>query len=425
MNTVDLGENGRQRSRVDAGLDEQRCGDRPTVFLMANEFSVGGTEIQFIRLARGLHKQKIDLRLGCIERRGPLRDALGGAPIIEFSLDGGFLAARAPGSALALARHLHENKVAVAHSFSFYSNVLLIPVARAVGVPVVIGSQRQLGDLLTPRQRLAQSACFRLCDRIVCNSRAAAERLFGIGLADEKVVVIPNAVSDEFFRAKDTRPRSRTATGTIGLIARMNTRAKNHELFLHAAARLRARGFAGPFLLVGDGPRRRELEELAGRLGIADRTAFMGERNDVAKILSHLDVLALTSCSESSPNVIAEAMAANVPVVATRVGGIPELIDHGNTGLLVPNGDEAAFADSLEYCLRNPQVRQSLARNAAKFAEKHFTLTAVRDRYESLYAQCLAGKRPRLATKRTRLYRGSARLTLTTEMRRANKHPAA
>jgi glycosyltransferase involved in cell wall biosynthesis len=85
-------------------------------------------------------------------------------------------------------------------------------------------------------------------------------------------------------------------------------------------------------------------------------------------------------------------MAAGVPVVATRVGGIPELIDHGNTGILVPNGDEAALADSLEYCLRTPEARESLARNASKFAEKHFTLAAVRDRYECLYTQCLAEK---------------------------------
>jgi glycosyltransferase involved in cell wall biosynthesis len=392
MNTVDLAENTSHRSGADAGLDEERSGERPAVFLMANEFSAGGTEIQFIRLAQALQKPRFDLQLGCIRHRGPLRNALGVPPIVEFPLDGGFLTATALRSARALARHLHAHKVAVAHSFSFYSNVLMIPVARTAGVPVVIGSQRQLGDLLTPLQRFAQGACFRLCDRIVCNSRAAAERLFGIGLRNEKVVVIPNAVSDEFFRAGDSRPLSRTSTGTIGLIARMNTRAKNHDLFLHAAARLCAKGFAGQFLLVGDGSRRNQLEELARQLGIADRTAFIGERNDIAEILSHLDVLALPSSSESSPNVIAEAMAAGVPVVATRVGGIPELIDHGNTGMLVPNGDEAAFADSLEYCLRNPEARESLARNAGKFAEKHFTLTAVRDRYECLYTQCLAEK---------------------------------
>jgi glycosyltransferase involved in cell wall biosynthesis len=392
MNTVDLTENTSLRSGPDAGLDEERSGDRPAVFLMANKFSTGGTEIQFIRLARGLQKQRFDLQLGCIRHRGPLRDALGLTPINEFPLDGGFLTANALRSARALARHLRENKVAVAHSFSFYSNILMIPAARAAGVPVVIGSQRQLGDLLTPLQRFAQGACFRLCDRIVCNSRAAAERVLGIGLANEKVVVIPNAVSDEFFRAGDCRLLSRTATGTIGLIARMNTRAKNHELFLHAAARICAKGFAGQFLLVGDGPHRNELEELARQLGIADRTAFMGERNDIAEILSCLDVLALPSSSESSPNVIVEAMAAGVPVVATRVGGISELIDHGNTGILVPNGDEAAFADSLEYCLCNPEACESLARNAGKFAQKHFTLTAVRDRYECLYTECLAEK---------------------------------
>lgn len=392
MSNQDLADNMSHRTRADEGLGEQRSCNRQSVFLMANEFSIGGTETQFVRLAQALQEQKFDVQLGCIRHRGPLRDALGITPIVEFPLYGGFFTATALRSARTLARHLRKNRIAVAHSFSFYSNILMIPAARAARVPVVIGSQRQLGDLLTPSQRFAQASCFRLCDRIVCNSHAAAGRIFGVGLANEKVVVIPNAVPDEFFRVRDRRRPFCTEMGTIGLIARMNALAKNHQLFLRAAARLCAKGFGGQFLLIGNGPLRTELEELARHLGITDRTAFMGERSDIADILSRLDVLVLPSFSESSPNVIGEAMAAGVPVVATRVGGIPELIDHGNTGLLVPNGDEAALANGLEYCLRNAGLRESLARNAAKFAEKHLALNAVRNRYECLYAECLAEK---------------------------------
>src|SRR5580658_324310 len=146
MKSVDLPDKTTQRNGVQEGSDA-RCGDPPTVFLMANEFAAGGTEMQFITLARALQREKFGLRLGCIRRRGPLSDALGSESIAEFPLGGGFITATSLRSARALARYLRENKVAVAHSFSFYSNLFMIPVARASGVPVVIGSHRQLGDL--------------------------------------------------------------------------------------------------------------------------------------------------------------------------------------------------------------------------------------------------------------------------------------
>jgi len=261
--------------RIGTGVDHPRPRGRPAIFLMANEFSTGGTEIQFITLARKLKGQEFDLRLGCIRRRGPLGDSLGAEPIPEFPLDGGFITITSLRSARALARHFHENRIDVAHSFSFYSNLLMIPVARAVGVPVVIGSQRQLGDLLTPRQRFVQRACFRLCDRIVCNSDAAARRVFPDHPENGKVVVIPNAVSDKFFRVGDSRPSSEAAAGAVGLIARLDTAAKNHELFLRAAARLCLRGLSAEFFWIGDGFRRKEMERLAQQLGITRRTIFM------------------------------------------------------------------------------------------------------------------------------------------------------
>ena len=397
MSSTDLPGSMSRGSELEAAVENDRPGDPPTVFLMANEFAAGGTEKQFILLAQALPKEKYHLRLGCVRRRGPLRDALGAEPIAEFPLDGGFATATALRSAHRLARYLRANKVDVAHSFSFYSNLLMIPIARFAGVPVVIGSQRQLGDLLTPRQRYVQQACFRLCDRVVCNSRAAAERLFGPRLTDEKVAIIHNAVSPESFRSGDVRHSSKATTGTVGLIGRMNTKAKNHELFLRAAAHLSAQGLPVQFLLVGDGPLRKEFEQLAQNLGIAGRVTFLGERTDVSDILTRLDILALTSSSESSPNVIGEAMAAGVPVVTTRVGGVPELIEHDQTGMLVPSGDELALAGSLEQCLRHPELRERLARNARAFAAEHFTLSAVRDRYQNLYNECLERKARRVA----------------------------
>jgi glycosyltransferase involved in cell wall biosynthesis len=388
MKSVDLARIG-YGDRSGTGGDDGESG-LPTVFLMANHFATGGTETQFVRLTKALSPEKFRIRIGCIRRQGPLLQTLEVARIAEFRLDGGFFTSTALRSACALAQHLRENSVEIAHSFSLYSNLLMIPIARMAGIAVVIGSQRQLGDLLTPRQRRAQNVCFRLCDRVVCNSRAAAESLLGRNKEDmenTKVVIISNAVSQECFDAGDaSRKRPAGTIPTIGLVARMNTRAKNHELFLFAAARLVGRQLPVRALLIGDGPRRVELEELAHRLDLADCVTFLGERRDVPHLLANLDILVLTSSSESSPNVIAEAMAAGVPVVATRVGGVPELLTHGVTGMLVSSADEVELADSLEYCLRHPEVSKRLAQRARQFAAAHFSVEAVRTRYEHLYA---------------------------------------
>lgn len=360
-----------------------------TVFLMANGLEMGGTEKQLALLARSLNRDKFRVRLGCIQGHGAFAEDLRtDFEIAEFGLGGGFLTRKALSSARTLVHYLRTHRADVAHAFSFYSNILMIPMARVAGVAVVIGSHRQFGDLLTPLQFRAQNAVFRLCDRVVCNSRAAADRLIRHGLSAKKVVVIPNAVSPEIFRAAYSRDRSQLpAVAKIGMIARMNSRAKNHDLFLRAAARLRLRYPNARFLLVGDGPLRQEFERTAQKLGLGSQVTFLGERRDIGAVLAGLDVSVLTSSSESSPNAITESMAAGLPVVSTCVGGTPELIVHGETGLLVPADDEIRLADTLDYIVGEPLARNRLGQNAREFAMMHFRMEQVCDRYESLYLE--------------------------------------
>src|SRR5262249_17857948 len=173
----------------------------------------------------------------------------------------------------------------------------------------VIGSQRQLGDLLTRAQSRAQSAVFRCCDCVVCNSRAAADRLLEEGLPQRKVVVIGNGLPPSAFA--ETQPALPRQPGLlrVGMIARMNARYKNHQILLHAAARLRGRFPVLEIVLVGDGPLRPELEREAERLGLAGQVRFLGDRRDIPAILASLDLSVLPSASESLSNVVIESMA--------------------------------------------------------------------------------------------------------------------
>jgi glycosyltransferase involved in cell wall biosynthesis len=290
-----------------------------------------------------------------------------------------------------LARFLRNKRVAVAHSFDFYTNLMLIPAARLAGVAAVVGSHRQLGDLLTSRQFQAQKMAFRWCDRIVCNSQAAAERLGKPAWAD-RVSIIGNGIAPENFVAANPALPREPGSVRVGMVARMNDRGKQHEMFLRAAARLAPQIPSLSFVLAGDGPLRPPMEQLARELGLAQRVLFLGERRDIPAVLAALDVSVLTSNSESLSNVILESMAAGVPVVAADVGGNPELVQNGRTGLLFPAKSEEGLAEALRTLISQPELRRRMGVESLARVRAEFTVTAIRDRYQSLYHQILTEK---------------------------------
>ncbi len=361
----------------------------PGVFLMTDSFNTGGSERQFAALAKALDPATFRLQLGCIQKQGAFLEGLG--EVSEFPLNGSVYRLQSIQMRLRLSRYLHRNLTAIAHAFDFYTNLMLIPAARLARVPVVIGSQRQLGDLLSPMKRRAQMAMFRWCDSVVCNSRAAAGRLMEEGLPECRIAVIGNGLSASAF-AK-TSPVLPQGLGLlrVGMIARMNTEAKNHRLLLQAASQLRGKFPRLEFVLVGDGPLRSELEREAEKLGIRDQVLFLGDRRDIPAVLASLDLSVLPSASESLSNAIIESMAAGVPVVASNVGGNPELVTEGR-GALVPPDQPQALADAIEHILRDAPRRIELGRNAKKFAQANFTIDHMRYQHEALYAALLEKK---------------------------------
>ena len=373
-------------------------GDPPiSLFLMVNTFETGGSERQFTLLAQNIGAPTFQLHLGCVSHRGPLAEHFGDVP--QFPLGGSLFGWKSLRTRLSLSRHLRHHRVQVAHAFDFYANLTLIPAARFARVPVVIGSHRQLGDLMTPAQFRAQHAAFRWCDAVVCNSKAAADRLIATGLAPDKIAVIGNALPAEAFTATPALLPKRPGAARVGMVARMNHRYKNHSGFLRIAAQVH-RNIAhqrmpdAEFVLVGDGPLRPELENEASSLGLGASAIFLGDRQDMPAVLASLDVAVLTSDSESLSNVILEAMAAGLPVVAYSVGGNSELLSH-QRGALIPAGNETSFADAVRKLLVDSALREQLGRNARQFANENFSLDRVRQRYEELYVTLLQKKRRR------------------------------
>jgi glycosyltransferase involved in cell wall biosynthesis len=380
-------------------------GSQGSIFLMIDSLETGGTERQFAELARSLRADHSPVHLGCLQKKGPFLEGLG--DIQQFDLGGSLYRPQSIRSRYQLMRRLRELDVAVAHSFDFYSNLTLVPAAKLARVPLVIGSLRQLGDLLTPAQFRAQLMVFLWCDRVVCNSHAAADRLLRAGLPESKVVVIGNALPPEAFA--ETAPAMTRAAGVlrVGMIARMNASYKNHREFLRAAARVSRKLPNVEFVLVGDGPLRSELEREAAELDLQGRIQFLGDRRDIAAVLASVDVSVVPSASESLSNVMLESMAAGVPLVATDVGGNRELADDGRALLVAPN-DVEALAAGLERVLADAELRSTISVRAREFARANFSVERIRGQYCSLYAGALEDRGKRLGAQREDRQRSAA-----------------
>jgi glycosyltransferase involved in cell wall biosynthesis len=196
-------------------------------------------------------------------------------------------------------------------------------------------------------------------------------------------VVIPNAVD------VDAAPRARLEGDPPRIVTVGRLAAPKDALTL-----VRALAALGPLpfraVLVGDGPDRAEVEAAVRSLGLADRVELAGSRADVPDLLAAADLFVLSSRSEGAPFSILEAMAAGLPVVASEVGGVAELVAHGETGLLVPAGDPAPLADALRTLLVDPGLRSRLGAAGRARARERFDLRALRGAHVELYARELA-----------------------------------
>jgi glycosyltransferase involved in cell wall biosynthesis len=169
---------------------------------------------------------------------------------------------------------------------------------------------------------------------------------------------------------------------------------KNPALLLKAFARAPALDPRAHLLLVGHGELRPELERQIDALRQRERIHLLGVRSDIPEVLNAADVFVLSSDWEGNPLSVMEAMASGTPVISTAVGGVPELVEDGESGMLVPQGDAQALAGAMQYMLENPKVKISMGRASARRAVEHFDVQAMTEAYEQLYRTIIAKGRP-------------------------------
>jgi glycosyltransferase involved in cell wall biosynthesis len=219
------------------------------------------------------------------------------------------------------------------------------------------------------------------------------------GFPAQKVYVIPNGVDTNRFAQTLDEPNLRAEIGVgptdpvVSIVAALRPE-KNHELFLDVARRALAQFPNAKFLIIGEGPRREPLEQVAAEMGITASVRFLGNRSDIARLLTASDVFLLTSHNEANPVSILEAMSVGKPVVATDVGSIHEAVAEGRTGYLVPPGDATALSDRLVELLENPLRAQEMGAAARESVVENWSVEAMVRRYERLIASIYCRKRP-------------------------------
>jgi glycosyltransferase involved in cell wall biosynthesis len=363
--------------------------EHPSVLLMGDTLNFGGTEGQFVEVACRLPTSRWDVDVACMRAEGPLRPRLEAAGLRPWSYGRGSLRSpRVIGGVRALARHLRERRIQIVHCFDFYSNVMGVPAARLAGVPAVIASQRDLGNLRPWYEQRLHAGMLRLATHVLVNSDAIASRLAHTRAARSgRLSVIPNGVDlSRFGPAEGTAPHP---TGlVVGTLANLRPEKGLHEL-VEAAALVKSRIAGVSFPIWGEGPLRAALETQIRAHALTDTVVLHGATREPEGVLRQCDVFVLPSLSEACSNVLMEALATGLPVVATRVGGNPALVEDDRTGLLVPPGNPAALAEAIVKLLATPALATRLAAAARARALAEFGMPRMLERMEGLYRHVL------------------------------------
>jgi L-malate glycosyltransferase len=385
---------------LDSGLERIRLMKFVTLF------AIGGTERQVVNIGKGLDPRRFDIQFACLNRVGEFLaecDARSWT-IAEYKIRRlyGYATLK---KQMEFGRSLRRLGIQVLHTYGFYPNVFAIPAARCAGVPVIIGSVRDTGDLYTPWQHQIQKACLRLADHVVMNAEAIKRDLLRRGYREDRLTVIPNGIDFERFLVPYTGEAVRRefnippGAPVVGMLSRL-LRIKGFEYFFQAAALIAARVPQVRFLIVGDTKinhdYREELKRLVASLGLQDRVIFTGFRLDVPELLAAFSVSVLSSLgSEGLSNSLLESMAAAVPVVATRVGGSPEIVEDGVSGLLVPPADAHGLAGAICRLLEDKALAENLGRAGRRLVLSRYSLDRAVAATERLYRDLLLRSRSR------------------------------
>jgi glycosyltransferase involved in cell wall biosynthesis len=341
--------------------------DRIRVVYLAHAFMVGGAEEMVLNLVRHL-PSRFEALVCCIHEAGPIGEEIRGTgtPVTVLGLTPSL---RRPGDILGIARHLRDVQPQIVHTFLLTASLYGRFAAILARVPIVIGTEVNIYEHKRSAHAMAERLLMGATDRVVVSAESVRDFYVKQVHADpSKIDVIYNAV--DFTQAHSTVSRLEMRASlaipanarVAGVIARL-TEQKGHQYLFEALA-------SHPgledvhVLVVGGGDQRDALGRDVDVKGLSARVHFLGARRDLGNLLAAMDVFVLPSLWEGLPLSLVLAMGAGVPVVATAVAGIPEVVDEGRTGLLVPPRDATALGTALARLLSDSDLRRQMGADA-------------------------------------------------------------
>lgn len=372
--------------------------NRIKVLKFLNHFFIGGTERQFVHVANGLDPSRFEVEIACMKRDGPLLQILRPEmPVHLYPLKGSFYNRHSLWSQLRFAKDLRQRRIDIVHAYGWYPDVFAVPPAKLSLRPKIIASVRDAGAYMTPSKVRALRLVCAVADSVLANSGAGRDWLLAQGVKGEKIEVIRNGI--EVPAKSDWKREGGGIRKEFGIPADVPLCAcigrvvsgKGIDFYLRAARILADQGRDFRFLMIGVVSAERnygsEMEHLARELNLGNRIIFTGERRNVCEILREVDMVVHPSLTEGLSNVILEAMGTGLPVVATGVGGNPELVEDGRTGLLVEPRNANAIAHAITRLAENPQMARAFGEAGRQRIIQEFSIHRMLRQTEDLYTR--------------------------------------
>ena len=361
------------------------------VLLMSHSLGHGGGERQLAAIAHSLDRTRFIPHIACCN--GGFRAEKLQAEGVPFFFIGSrsLISAAAFTEGLRLRRYIGAHGIRIVQTFDYSMNVFGIPVAASMSGVIAIANQRCHMDLIPQRYRWLNHLAHRVSPAVVVNSEALRRHLRDdYGIADGKIFSCCNGVdTDVFHDGPRVRPAGlEGAAGVVGTLCVLRPE-KNVRLLMGAFAVIAATRPEIKLLIVGSGPEEAQLRELAERLGIGTACSFRPSTSEVAAALRSMDVFVLPSLTEGLSNALMEAMASGCCAVASRVGGNPELIAEGVTGLLFESDNKDSLVNRLAGVLDDPALMRRMARSGAERMAAEFPVSGSVRRMEQIYAKAL------------------------------------
>lgn len=368
------------------------------ILYLVDGFNIGGAEYNLLQMLEAMDREAYDITLCSFVDRGDLKPAY---EALGFPLH---IIARRWRFDLSIFKRLYrliqKGRFDIIQTLLFYPDIIGAVMARLCRVPACIAwetASHYDAFFKPPHRRLFYRLAMRWATCIVTVSEEAKKSVVAVERRPpEQIKVFPNGIDLARFErtapaALRTEYQADGETMLIGVVARLDA-IKGHSHLMEALSEVYKQHSNFQCLLIGDGECRDALTAQVRQLGLQDHVQFLGFRRDIPELLSVLDLFVLPSISEGLPTVVLEAMASTVPVIATRVGGIPEVIQSGENGMLVPSKDSTALAESILQLMNHPQLRSNIAAAGRKRVEEQYSFRRQMEQFETLYHLYAAGQ---------------------------------